>query len=143
MTMHKLSKILIIFAIVIGLSVALGVYINPKIDNVEFGCNYKEIYIGDYFELSANTNPSQANKDKLTWRSSNQDIAKISGVYSHGCSIFANAIGTATITVSAYGEIMAVCEIKVKPYLVEQIECVEFAKDNEFPRTFAKNILFR
>ncbi len=80
-----------------------------SVTDVSLNKTYVELEVGESIELIATITPSNATNQKLTWDSSNKNIAIVSDGF-----VVARQLGTATITVTTQnGGKSAVCTVKV------------------------------
>lgn len=96
-----------------------NVTITPKVVNATSITLNKpscEIIIGDTCELVANVVPSDATDAKLTWTSTNVNVATVEKVGDRNAVITAKGVGTTRISVSnESGSVSAICNVTVKP----------------------------
>lgn len=95
-------------------NIEFGEYTVVEVESVSLNETAKTIFVGDEFELAATVAPEDATFKKVTWSSSDTDVATVKSG-----KVKAVAQGKATITAKA-GEKEATCEVTVAEFKLSE-----------------------
>lgn len=116
--MRKFNFILVLCCIFITGFTYFSVLSNPKLESIELNYTSYKMLDDSELQLYINHSPIQANLSIINWSSSDPNIANVND---DGC-VFANSVGTCTISVETSSDHTLKCEITVLPILADLIE---------------------